>query len=230
MFDYKNPESWQLGVRSSHDRTRVLRVGADYDYSDQFQGINQIGVEISHGLRIFHYTSDSYMLKSRAGGVVDFTKWTLNLSRTQQLPYNFSFYAAAMGQHSAQSLLSSEECGVGGEQFGRAYDSSEIIGDHCVAASVELRYLPQLDIPYLKYVQLYGFYDIGKTWNINPAAGTDQLDSLASAGFGLRAGVTDYVTGSLEMAAPLTRTVAANSNTNTGGNSPRVFFRLTGRY
>ncbi len=229
-FEYKNTESFQLAERSSQDRIRSLRIGADYDYSDPWRGINLVSVEASHGLKIFHYTSRGYALLTRAGGRPDYTKVTINASRTQQLPNNFSVHVAAMGQRAAQKLLSSEECGVGGEQFGRAYDSSEITGDNCAAASAEVRYVPQLDIPNLKYLQLYGFYDIGGIWNINPAAGTPKKDTLASAGLGFRFGLKNNLSGALEVANPLTRPVFANNNTGDGGNSPRIFFRLTARY
>ncbi len=226
-FTYKNSESFQLGQRSSQDRVRVLNAAVDYDYSDEWKGVNQVLFEVRKGVPIFHETGNGYGLKTRVGGRNDFFKTTLNLSRTQQLPEDFSLYGAAIGQWSAHELLSSEECGVGGEQFGRAYDGSEITGDHCAATSIELRYSPKVDVPNIKYAQFYGFYDIGGIWNKNATAGTDKKSSLASAGMGLRFGVTDDISGSLELAKPLTRTVADEGNR---GNNSQIFFRLATGY
>ena len=48
--------------------------------------------------------------------------------------------AALSGQWASGPLYSSEEFGYGGKNFGRAYDQSELTGDHGVAASVEVDY------------------------------------------------------------------------------------------
>lgn len=226
-FTYKNSESFQLDARSTHDRTRVLNLGVDYDYADQWKGISQALFAIRQGLPIFHETSNGYSLKTRTGGKNNFTKATLNLSRSQSFGNQMSLKVSAMGQWSRDELLSSEECGVGGEQFGRAYDSSEIIGEHCVAASVELSHTPKIDLPILTYIQPYGFYDIGGIWNKNAAAGTDKKASLASAGLGLRFGAGDNVSGSFEVSKPLTRPISAEGN---DGDNLQIYFRLTTRF
>ena len=229
-FEYNNSESFQLTSRSSHDRIRSLRVGADYDYSDEWEGVNLVSAELSQGFNIFHHASKSNPLATRSDGTPNYSKLTLDASRTQQLPDNWALHLAVTGQQAAQQLLSGEECGVGGKQFGRAYDSSEITGDRCAAGSVELRYTPEIDDPKIDHVQLYGFYDIGGTWSINAQAGTEKKGSLASTGLGVRYGIAEYISGSLEIAQPLTRPISANNSTGDGGNSPRLFFRLMTKY
>lgn len=226
-FTYKNSESFQLDARSTHDRTRVLNLGADYDYADKWGGISQALFAVRKGLPIFHETSNSYSLKTRTGGQNNFTKATLNLSRNQSFDNGMALQVSAMGQWSRDELLSSEECGVGGEQFGRAYDSSEIIGEHCVAASIELSHTPKIKLPILTYIQPYGFYDIGGIWNKNAAAGTDKKASLASTGLGLRFGAGDNVSGSFEVSKPLTRPISAEGN---DGDNLQIYFRLTTRF
>ncbi|MCB2182574.1 MAG: hypothetical protein KQH63_11140 [Desulfobulbaceae bacterium] len=225
-FTYRNSKSRILGDISSEDRLRILTLGINYDYADQYRGINQLVIEFSQGLGILNHTRNGNPYKTRADGHSDFSKITVQASRTQELPKNYSLYSALMMQGAATPLLSSEEAGFGGEQFGRAYDSSEITGDHLLAASVELRYLPQMEIPRVSYLQLYGFFDIGAVYEISPDPGIPEEKNASSAGFGLRFGLTEYISGSLEIAKPLTRPVTDEGD---DGYDFRSFFRLTAR-
>ncbi|MCP4526125.1 MAG: ShlB/FhaC/HecB family hemolysin secretion/activation protein [Aestuariibacter sp.] len=229
-FTAKNSESFQLAKRSTDDRLRKTTLTTNYDYTDAWlgvQGVSQATFDLVKGVPIFHATSNDYSLNSRSDGRNDFFKAVLNLTRIQSLPDKWQLYFAAMGQRSAHGLLSGEECGVGGESFGRAYDSSEITGDHCAAFSVELRKSFQPNIPDVKYLQPYAFYDIGVTWNRLDTTGDDKKNSLASTGLGLRFGITDYVSGSFETALPLTRLVDDNA---VDGDHPRYFFKLTASF
>lgn len=231
-YEQKDTDGKSLGVLTSQDKLRSLRFGLNYDKADAYDGINQALVEFSLGLNGLGATDDADPLKSRADGKPGYQKLTLNLSRKQELAYfspalsKFSVNAALMAQHSGTGLLSSEECGIGGQQFGRAYDSSEILGDSCLAASFELRYTPNTDGTPLKYAQFYGFYDGGTTTNITPLSATDPLTkSLSSAGLGVRFGLGQYISGSLEFTQPLTRIVA-----NEGNDNARVFASLSVRF
>lgn len=228
-LERKETESRSLGAISSADTLESLRIGFNYDKADAWDGVNQALVEFSTGLGGM---SNDYTLKSRADGRVDYNKLTVSLSRNQQLGYfspdlaKWSVNAALMGQHAPGGLLSGEECGVGGQQFGRAYDSSEIMGDSCLAASLELRYATATDGTPFKYGQFYGFYDGGSVRNKNPLSATDPIQkSLSSAGFGWRFGLGQYLTGSIEAAQPLTRIIA-----NEGNNKARVFASLSVRF
>lgn len=231
-YEQKDTDGKSLGALTSQDKLRSLRFGLNYDKADAYDGINQALVEFSLGINGLGATDDADLLKSRADGKPDYQKLTVNLSRKQELAYfspalsKFSVNAALMAQHSGTGLLSSEECGIGGQQFGRAYDSSEILGDRCLAASFELRYTPSTDGTPFKYAQFYGFYDGGTTTNITPLSATDpQTKSLSSAGLGIRFGLGQYVSGSLDFAQPLTRIVA-----NEGNDNARVFASLSVRF
>lgn len=233
-IEYENNDNTNesLGAVVSKDRIRSVRTGLSYDRADVYDGTNQALLELSVGLDGLGATDSNSPLKSRADGKVDYRKLTLNLSRDQQLGYfdasltRFSAYAGLMAQYADSGLLSAEECGLGGQQFGRAYDSSEILGDRCLAGSLELRYLANVaDTPF-KYAQFYGFYDIGKTQNEHPLSPTDSKNkSLASAGLGIRFGIQKHVTGAIEAAKPLTRVVA-----NEGNKDPRIFASLVVRF
>lgn len=231
-YEQKDTESRSLGAITSQDRLRSLRTGINYDRADSYDGINQALVEFSAGLRGLGSTSNDYTLKSRADGRFDYNKITANLSRKQELGIlspdlaKFSVNVALMGQYSGGGLLSSEECGLGGQQFGRAYDSSEIVGDSCIAGSVELRYAAPTEGTPFKYAQLYGYWDGSSVRNVNPTSATDpKTKSLLSSGIGIRFGVGDKLTGSIEATQPNNRTVA-----NKGNEHARVFASISVRF
>lgn len=231
-YEPKDTGSKSLGALTSQDKIRSVRLGLNYDKADSSEGINQVLLEYSFGIRGLGASDYSNPLKSRADGKPDYQKLTVNLSRKQELGYfspslsKFSVNAALMGQHSGSGLLSSEECGIGGQQFGRAYDSSEITGDSCLAASLELRFTPNTEGTPIKYAQLYGFYDGGTTTNETPLSAADtKTKSLTSTGLGVRFGLGQYLSGSIEAAKPLTRIVA-----NKGNENARVFASLSVRF
>ncbi|MDP1984035.1 MAG: ShlB/FhaC/HecB family hemolysin secretion/activation protein [Sulfuritalea sp.] len=231
-YEQKNTTSQSLGTITSEDKTRSVRAGISYDRADAHDGVNQALIEFSAGLRGLGATDQNSTLRSRGDGRVDYRKLTINLSRNQELGYfsdslsRFALNVALMGQYAGTGLLSSEECGIGGQQFGRAYDSSEILGDRCLAASLELRFTPSVAGTPFRYAQFYGFYDGGSTRNENPLSATDPLTkSLSSAGIGLRFGLPGNITGSIEATQPLTRSVA-----NEGNKSARIFGNLGVRF
>ncbi|MFZ4540089.1 ShlB/FhaC/HecB family hemolysin secretion/activation protein [Propionivibrio sp.] len=199
-FDQQDTDNKSLNILSTQDRIRALRLGLNYDKADTFEGVNQALLQYSFGIQGLGATLDTNPIKSRADGEADFQKLTVNLSRTQELAYfspllsKFSLYAAFMGQYSATGLLSPEECGIGGQQFGRAYDSSEILGDSCLAGSLELRLSPGTEGTPFKYAQFYTFYDGGQTTNHTPLSFFDQkTKSLSSTGLGVRFGMGAYI-------------------------------------
>lgn len=231
-FDQKDTQSKSLNATTSLDKVRSVRIGLAYDNSDAYEGINQALVEYSNGIKGLGATDENSALKSRADGRPDYQKLTFNVSRKQELSYfsptlsKFSVNAALMGQVADGGLLSSEECGLGGQQYGRAYDPSEIMGDTCVAASLELRYMLDTQNTPLQYAQLYTFYDGGETSNHTPLNATDKkTKSLTSTGLGVRYGIGKYLTGSLEYTQPLTREVANERNLDA-----RVFASLSVRF
>lgn len=224
----RDSKSEQLGQISSNDHTRSVRLGGSYDFSDSWDGVNLFALDLYQGVEAFGATRNDFGAKSRARGRSDFTKLTLDMSRTQQLGSGFALVAAATGQYAATSLLSSEEFGYGGSQYGRAYDSSEITGDSGAAAKLELQYTDQVEDIGLKYYQPFVFYDFGVTHDRDPV-NEKATRTGASTGIGIRFGLTDHFTGSVELDLPLTRQVSANQPTGEGKDA-RLFFNITARY
>jgi hemolysin activation/secretion protein len=225
-FDIRNTDSESLGAELYGDRLRVGRLGGAYDFVDGYSAINRFDTQLSKG---FGWDDDtSPHIRSRINGDTNFWKWTASANRLQPIAGPFTMYFAATGQMASNALLSAEQFGIGGANFGSAYDPSEITGDAGIAGRIEMQYTRSGDIEYIPVYQLYSFYDVGEVWTRNPAAGLNETDSLASTGLGVRFNVMDPLSGNLEVALPMTRDVNANLPNNE--KDPRVFFSLAYRY
>jgi hemolysin activation/secretion protein len=192
-----NSEGDMLESLFSDDRLRGFRLRADFDMADSLRGINRFSATYSQGVHGFGSTDNGNLLASVAAGRVDFSKVEFSASRVQPLGAGFSLAVAAETQYALTTLLAPEQCGFGGRNIGRAFDPSELTGDHCWMASAELRYdLPLGGLPkdqadafkYLKQSQIYTFLDRGEAYRREPAAGTPETQSGTSAGLGLRLG------------------------------------------
>lgn len=213
-------------VPFTDDRLRVARLGGNYDFADGLYGVNLIDTQVSRGTNWFGATGGGSN-RSNPNGDADFTKFNLDLTRTQPLPSDFSLFFAASGQYSLNPLLIAEQFTLGGVGFGQAYDPAELAGDHGLAGHFELRYGRTIGDYYLNSYQLYTYYDIGRVWSRGVGPGFNDKRSLASFGTGLRTNFTDNLYGNLEWAIPLTKPLA---NEPEHGNSPRVFFSATARF
>lgn len=213
-----------LGLGPTEDRLRVLRLNGTYQFADKFLGVNNFTAELSKGLDMMNASSKGDDNLTRALGDPKFFKGTAEISRTQRLTEKFEAYLAANGQLSADTLLASEEFGVGGMNYGSAYDNSEITGENGLAGRFELRMNNPVQAP-VDFWQLYSFYDIGKVWDTDNASASDRQRSLASAGAGARVNVNAHLAGTFEFAVPLTREVETEND-----NSPRLFGTLTGKF
>ena len=224
-LDARNSDLDVLGFNQSKDKIRSARVGGSFDYADSLDGVSLVDAEISHGFDAFGATNEG-VGRTRFDGQQDYTKVTMDLSRIQNLPRGFSILAAATGQYAfGDGLLASEEIGLGGVGFGQAYDSSEITGDSGLAGKLEFRYGHEVGTSFFQNFQLYTYYDVGSVWNENVPAGTDDQQSLADVGLGIRSNFTQNFSGYAEVAFPLTRDVSSE-----GDDGARFFFSLTGRF
>lgn len=223
-FTVRNSRSRSFGILLSEDRTRPLTAGLTYDFADSLQGSNLIQTQASYGLNVFNATRTGTPNLSRADARSDFRKLTLLAERNQPLPEQFAVRLAAQGQYSPDKLLSSEEFGLGGSAYGRAFDSSEITGDNGLAGTLELQYTPIVEQFGFDYVQFYTFSDIGAVWNYEdgPRHGRQ---SLASAGGGIRLALANAFNVNLELAKPFIRNAGEDQS-----KGWRAFFSLSARY
>ena len=134
----------------------------------------------------------------------------------------FSLQLSGEAQLASRPLLASEEFGLGGRQFLRAFDYWEVSGDEGAAASAELRYDVDGGLPSpLRRLQLYLYADAGRATNLQGGFGGG---TLASAGGGARASFERGVDAGIELGIPLTDS-PFNANPK-----PRVSVSLGSRF
>jgi hemolysin activation/secretion protein len=224
-FDYTNSFVDALGARLNDDRLRVLRLNSLLDFNDSFGGFTRIQIGAHKGLNILGPTRDGRNLLSRSEGTNDFTKITVDFLRRQSLVPQFWLLLSAKYQFTNNTLLASEEFRVGGTQFGRGYNPSELSGDRGFAASVELRYANVSGFSYLREYEVYGFYDFGIVWNRD--SGSIRRQSLASAGVGVKMRATKWLSANFELAKPLTLQLSTRSDKE---QPVRAFFRVSAQF
>ncbi len=206
----------------TEDDLRVLRANTAITYLDGFAGYNVANLRASRGLEIFGSSKGGDTDLSRTLGEPDFLKFNVDASRLQRLYGPVNILLGVSGQWSHDPLLASEEFGVGGTEFGRGYDSSEITGDYGVAGKIELSYNNTVEKQYLNDYQLYGFYDIGSIWDKDPGAGVPVRTSIASVGVGTRLGFTENISGDAFLALPL-----VNGATSRGDEADDMRFKFS---
>jgi hemolysin activation/secretion protein len=211
------------------DKIRSLRLGAIWETVDTWRGANAIGLQASQGLDILGATPSGSEKLSRAAGRSDYTKVTLEASRLQSLGGNWTFNTAATSQYGFTPLLASEQLGLGGSQYLRAYDPSDIVGDSGVAAKFELQYGESVKQWYLQDYQLYSYFDVGGVWNHKNQPADKTPDAAIAIGFGSRFSLGEWSSGYVEVSQPLMRSVPTQG-TNDHNHQPRIFFALIAKF
>ncbi|NBC33246.1 MAG: hypothetical protein GVY13_11275 [Alphaproteobacteria bacterium] len=224
-FDFVVEDTDGLGEDFSRDRLRVVHVTATAEHIDGWRGANLASLSLRQGLPLLDASDTGDPDNSRLDATGRFTLVRGRASRLQGLAYGFTAYVELAGQYSADNLLPFEQFSVGGREFGRGYDPSELNGDHGVGVTVEMQYNGSRDGDFFENYQAFAFYDFGQVWvNDDGRSGL----SLASTGLGIRTNVTDWLDAELTVAKPLTR----DSRRSDGGttNDPEVLFRLVARF
>ncbi len=206
-----------IGVTVARDRVRYVSADLAFDFADTALGDARpaqtlVRAELDQGFNGLGAIATGSANLSRVNGRSDFTKLNLDALRIQSIAPRASVAFGAEAQLTNQSLLSSQQCGLGGARFGRGYEPSEITGDVCGALSVEGRYTLPLGADIVQGPQLYAFWEGGFVSLNNPLPGERARDSLASAGVGLRFQLLHRLSAELELAKPLTRSIASRGN------------------
>lgn len=203
-----------LGLNRLENRLTTVTVNVRHVSQYDTGVTHSLGLALSQGLKI----AGSRVLDTLSGteaGRPDFFKLSLYYSYLRVIEHRVQLSLLLGGQYAATALPALERYSVGGEQFGRAYDPSEIIGDSGLAGHVEVAYRQPLR-PIQWTLSPYGFYDLGAVWQSTSQSLIGSA-SLASCGLGVRAAgsrLSMYV----EVDKPLTRRVASQ-----GDKDPRVF-------
>ena len=171
---------------SRDDRIRTARLGGHVDYLDTFIGsaYDTLDLELSQGIDWLGATGKDDTRVSRVGAIPDYRKIAGEIQRLQELTPHINILVAATGQFSDDQLYTAEQFSIGGTNYGRGFDPSEITGDSGYAAKAELQWNEPYRLPYITKYQLFTFYDAGTVWDNNAVVDADKRSSLASVGGG----------------------------------------------
>jgi hemolysin activation/secretion protein len=182
-YEHRDSAADLLDERFTRDRLRSLSVNADFDFSDEWGGVTQIIPTLYQGLDVFSATNHDPEATNTLAGA-KFFKADLYVSRNQQLPWDFSLFAAAEGQFSDSSLSSYNKFSFGGSQFGRGFEPGVIEGDNAASASLEPRWTWYLTEKVT--LQPFAFVDWGTVWASRSVAGVRDEEHGSSFGGGVR--------------------------------------------
>ncbi|TFI58473.1 ShlB/FhaC/HecB family hemolysin secretion/activation protein [Sphingomonas parva] len=182
------------------DRLALVSASA-FAYRRLGAGRLRARVSLVQGLDLFGASDAGDPLSSRSDADGRFSKLELWAELDQRLAPQLSLVIQSEGQVANGPLLSSEEMGLGGRRFGRAWDYREFSGDRGIAGSVELRKDFPKPVKGVANAQVYAYADAGAVDNYRLGFGGG---SLASAGGGVRLRFPPGVWTSLELGVPLT--------------------------
>lgn len=195
------------GIHVPGDSLRVVRAGLAGSYTDGLDGTWYANAQASFGLDI---------VDARTGGRFssrpDFVKFNVSLQRRQPIGATVTAIVRGTAQVATTSLPSAEVFGFGGRDYGRGFVVSDSVGDHAIAASLELRYAPDwlgsLKATLDPYV--YTFIDYGRLWSIDPL-NAPFFSEGASTGFGLHLKLLEQFSGEVEVAKIIAGRTSATS-------------------
>ncbi len=129
---------------------------------------------------------------------------TLLFKQVYQLPKSFSFFFSALGQLSSETLLPSEQLGIGGYNTVRGYDEREYNVDSGLILNLEARTPPISFITNIRHakmndaLQFLWFLDFGYGNDYTQIPGIPSKDYLAGTGPGFRYTLDPYITTRLD--------------------------------
>jgi len=220
-FDAKNVATDILYTPITRDHVRVARFITAYDRNDILGGHDFFNITASHGVPELGASKSTDDNLSRTGVDPKFKKIELNVTRYQNIGKWTAITSTAM-QFAEGPMYSSEQIGYGGQSFGRAYDSSEILGDNGMLGGLELRYNALPSYKSINFIP-YGFYDLGKVWSVN-----DVSSYRNSTGVGMRIDSGSGFYANFTIAQPLTHKI--NTPPYGNGKNPHILMEAGLRF
>ncbi|WP_305096380.1 ShlB/FhaC/HecB family hemolysin secretion/activation protein [Croceibacterium aestuarii] len=223
-FTVRDSQSFNLALDPIfRDKTRTLSAEAIANQATPWGAHLTLRLSITRGLDVLGATEAADPAKSRATASGQFTRVNVETEWVQRLYGGLHLLLGGAAQASHDSLLASEEFGLGGTQFGRAFDPSEITGDEGFAGKVELFYTH----PAFRSgaVEPFVYYEGGQVQQNDALPGEALRASLESLGAGVRLSFAGGVAASIEYAKPFDRDVAAN-----GDRDGRAFVSFSAAY
>ena len=196
-LDGLNSHNAFFGQELSNERTRVVRGALAYSLTTG-KSVLLVSGAASFGLSGLGAREDPLLARA------DFKKVNLKLAYNHTLGSNWVVRLNSAAQLTGDLLPASEQFSLGGEEFGRGYEASYLVGDEGYGVSGELAYVFTKGLPAaLANAELYGFGDKGGVrFHARPLQPRQDF-SLASAGGGVRVPAGKHVTVQLEAARGL---------------------------
>lgn len=219
LFTIRRAEQDRADKLVRRDRLSVVRVGV-FGSALAGGGRLRVNATVSRGLGVFDATDAGDRLASRRDADGRFTSLGLTANWTVSVTARLEAQLGVATQIASGPLLASEEVGLGGNSYLRAYDYSERSGDQGAMASIEVR--RRFDVAANRVVarpEVYGFVDGGRVTNFRGGFGSG---SLASTGGGVRALVFGTGWADIAVAAPL-----SGRRYDSGDKNAVFLFRLS---
>ncbi len=137
--------------------------------------------------------SDAAFEAARPGATARYVYAQLSAQRDLQIGAGFSVWAHGIAQWTPDTLLPSEELGLGGESSVRGYDPYVVLGDRGWNVQSELRAPPFLFGASGAALQPFVFVDAGHVWDRIDEPAEPNNGSLMSVGGGVRFQFARYV-------------------------------------
>ena len=136
-----------------------------------------------------------------------------SLARTQPLPLGLVLFGKVEGQITPDSLLSSEQFSMGGENSVRGYLEAERLGDYGAHTTIELR-SPSFGSsisPKINDWRVLAFFDGASLQLQNPLPGEQDSVRMAGVGAGMRLTAFDTINAALDVGIPLVNGVVTKA-------------------
>ena len=196
-LDGLNSHNAFFGQEISNEHTRTVRGALAYSMTTS-KSVLLLSGTASFGLPGLGAREDPALARA------DFRKFNLKAGYNHTLGSHFVIRLDGAAQLTADLLPASEQFSLGGEEFGRGYEASYLVGDEGYGVSAELAYvIPGGLAKAVAGTELYGFADKGGVRYRSRLGLPTQDLSLASAGGGVRVPVKKHLVIQLEAARGL---------------------------
>jgi hemolysin activation/secretion protein len=159
-------------------------------------------------------TDPAHYHVGRYGAVPTYETAIVNLQRIQKLGRGWDIWSRFTGQLTTTNLVSNEQLTIGGANTVRGFQENIFTGDQGYVLNTDLE-SPTLDrkLSYRKnspkstalQLRAVAFYDLGEVFNKHPFPSDPVLHPLASAGFGLRATISNNLSANFDYGWQITR-------------------------
>lgn len=231
-FNFKQNNTKADGIQLEREQFRDMAFGINYSKADRW-GETSFRNEFGLGVDWFGATERSSAKLAVPNGNGVFSRDNITLARTQKLPGDAYTIVQGTVQLTQENLNDFDQWGSGGTYFGRGYSEGFLGGDSGAYVSWETHIpcyflpktwqLPGDDEPLRKKVEFVQFVDYAWNHFNKVPRGTDSSQTILGIGVGLRAQLTHFVSGRIDLGFPMLRQLGNMS-------APRIHFGLTGTF